>query len=136
MPSPDEREAALFAAALEKSAAERAAFLDRECQGEPALRRRLEALLGAHEQGETHLDPSPSPLPASNALSGRGTPDSAPPPTGLPSEGAPANFAQRMTPELAAAHVASRRKAIREWAKAHREFVKELETERTRANAR
>ena len=43
------REEALFALAVDKSAAERATFLDRECGADAALRQRLEALLAAHE---------------------------------------------------------------------------------------
>jgi len=43
-----QREAALFAAVIEKPLAERAAFLDGACHGDPALRQRLEALLTAH----------------------------------------------------------------------------------------
>ena len=41
----------LFLAALGKPPAERAAFLDGACADAPALRRRIEALLGAHAQG-------------------------------------------------------------------------------------
>jgi eukaryotic-like serine/threonine-protein kinase len=44
------REEALFALALEKSAEKRADFLDGACHGDPSLRQRLEALLAAHEQ--------------------------------------------------------------------------------------
>jgi hypothetical protein len=44
------REEALFALALEKPAEKRDAFLDAMCDGDPALRQRLEALLAAHEQ--------------------------------------------------------------------------------------
>src|SRR5262245_60070318 len=51
-PSPD-REEPLFLQALELRAAERPAFLDRECVGNPPLRARLEALLAAHDQPET-----------------------------------------------------------------------------------
>src|SRR5947209_7726443 len=53
MPSPREREEALFRAAIElKQAGARRAFLELACAGEPALRQRLEALLAAHEQPE------------------------------------------------------------------------------------
>ena len=52
MPSPQERESALFALALEKPFAERAAFLRAVCGADNALRLRLEALLAAHEQKE------------------------------------------------------------------------------------
>ena len=45
----------LCALALTKPLPERAAFLDRECASDPALRHRLEALLAAHEQPDTLL---------------------------------------------------------------------------------
>jgi eukaryotic-like serine/threonine-protein kinase len=44
------REEVLFALALEKPAEKRAAFLEVMCEGDPALRQRLEALLAAHDQ--------------------------------------------------------------------------------------
>ena len=44
------QEELLFQLALSKSAAKRAAWLDAECEGDPALRQRLEALLAAHDQ--------------------------------------------------------------------------------------
>ena len=47
------REEALFQAAVQLGAAERAAYLDHECAGDPALRKRLEALLAAHDQPDT-----------------------------------------------------------------------------------
>jgi eukaryotic-like serine/threonine-protein kinase len=50
MPSGQEREEVLFALALEKPAAERAAFLHAVCGGDAALRQRLEALLAAHDE--------------------------------------------------------------------------------------
>ena len=49
------REELLFQLALTKPAAERAAWLDRECGDDKALRARLDALLAAHEQPETLL---------------------------------------------------------------------------------
>src|SRR2546425_2438227 len=55
MPSPQDREAALFALAIEKPAAERAAFLDILCGADKSLRQRLEALLAAHEQPDDVL---------------------------------------------------------------------------------
>src|ERR1017187_886553 len=55
MSSSQNREEALFALALEKPADKRAAFLDAVCEGDTALRQRLEALLAAHEQPETLL---------------------------------------------------------------------------------
>ena len=50
--SPEE---ALFALALAKPAEKRAAFLDVMCDGDAALRARLEALLAAHDQPATEL---------------------------------------------------------------------------------
>jgi len=47
------REESLFQAAAQLDAAERAAFLDRECAGDPALRKRLEALFAADDQPDT-----------------------------------------------------------------------------------
>ena len=57
------REETLFALALEKPVEKRAAFLDAVCEGDPALRRRLEALLAAHDHpdqlfGDTANDPT------------------------------------------------------------------------------
>jgi len=49
-----QREEALFQAALQLTGAERAAFLDGACRGDPMLRRRLDALLAAHERPD-HL---------------------------------------------------------------------------------
>src|SRR5262245_20035151 len=43
----------LFIAALQLDPAERPAFLERECPSDPALRRRVEHLLAAHEQAES-----------------------------------------------------------------------------------
>ena len=45
----------LFQLALEKPAEKRAAFLDAMCEGDAALRQRLDALLAAHEQPATEL---------------------------------------------------------------------------------
>ena len=55
MPSTQEREAALFALALEKPVAERAAFLQAVCGTDSGLRQRLEALLAAHDQPDELL---------------------------------------------------------------------------------
>ena len=44
------RTLALFTEALQHRAAERGAFLDRACAGDDQLRRKVEALLRAHEQ--------------------------------------------------------------------------------------
>jgi len=49
------REELLFQLALTKPAAERDAWLDRECGEDKGLRARLEALLAAHDQPETLL---------------------------------------------------------------------------------
>ena len=55
MPSSQDHEAALFQLALSKPSAKRASWLDAECDGDAALRQRLDALLAAHEQPETLL---------------------------------------------------------------------------------
>jgi tRNA A-37 threonylcarbamoyl transferase component Bud32/tetratricopeptide (TPR) repeat protein len=55
MPPSNQREEALFAAAIVRPASERATFLDGACLGEPDLRQRLEALIVAHEQPEKLL---------------------------------------------------------------------------------
>ena len=47
MPLPQEREATLFAIAVEKHADKRSVFLDAVCDGDTALRERLEGLLAA-----------------------------------------------------------------------------------------
>lgn len=50
---PPSNEEALLTLALAKPAAKRAGWLDAECDGDAALRQRLQALLAAHEQPET-----------------------------------------------------------------------------------
>lgn len=55
MPSPQERESALFALAVEKPAADRTAFLQAVCGSDSGLRQRLEALLAAHDHPEELL---------------------------------------------------------------------------------
>jgi serine/threonine protein kinase len=51
------QEESIFIEALEKEdAAERAAFLDRACAGDNALRQRIEQLLRRHEQTDSLLD--------------------------------------------------------------------------------
>jgi len=50
--SPEE---ALFQLALAKPVEKRAAFLDAMCEGDAALRQRLDALLAAHEQPAAEL---------------------------------------------------------------------------------
>jgi serine/threonine protein kinase len=61
MPSPQEREDALFRAAIELPAgAARQAYLDQACADDSALRARVEALLAAHDPAEE----SPAPPPA------------------------------------------------------------------------
>src|SRR6185369_4694740 len=55
MLSAQEREAALFALALEKPATERAAFLHVFCGEDQSLRLRVETLLAAHDQPDELL---------------------------------------------------------------------------------
>src|SRR5580658_10010475 len=57
------RDVDIFTEALQKSPGERAAFLDRACAGDNALRRRVEALLEAHEQAGDFLGEPASGLP-------------------------------------------------------------------------
>jgi len=54
-----QREEALFTLALAKPAAERAAWLDRECRDDKALGARVEALLAAHYVKDSFLEPAP-----------------------------------------------------------------------------
>ncbi len=61
MPSPLNREEALFQAAIQLLPAERAIFLNGACLGDAALRQRLEALLAAHDAPD---ELSPSAMPA------------------------------------------------------------------------
>ncbi|QEH39098.1 Serine/threonine-protein kinase PknB [Aquisphaera giovannonii] len=57
MPTPDARAKDVFLEAVEVAdPAERAAFLDAACAGDAELRRRVEALLAAHERPESLLD--------------------------------------------------------------------------------
>jgi serine/threonine protein kinase/tetratricopeptide (TPR) repeat protein len=55
MPEAFERELAVFSAARRLPAAERAAYLDQTCAGEPALRQRVEELLRAGEDANAFL---------------------------------------------------------------------------------
>ena len=64
MTEPSLPEESIFAQALDiSSPAERAAFLDRACGQNPALRAEVEALLGAHGRAGGLLDLPDKPLP-------------------------------------------------------------------------
>jgi serine/threonine protein kinase len=52
-----QREAALFQAAILLTASARATYLDGACHDDPALRKRLEALLAAHDAYDPFLEP-------------------------------------------------------------------------------
>jgi serine/threonine protein kinase/tetratricopeptide (TPR) repeat protein len=70
------QEQSIFIEALEQeSPAERAAFLDRTCAGNPALRQRIERLLQRHEQADGFLEcPALGRLPAEELIrEGAGT---------------------------------------------------------------
>jgi serine/threonine protein kinase/tetratricopeptide (TPR) repeat protein len=69
MPQPSEHEIEVFNIALELPAGERAAYLDRECAGDAALRRRVEELLKANEVSCACLESSPAVPLASVRLS-------------------------------------------------------------------
>ena len=60
MNTPPNREVALFSAALELPAGQRAAYLDGACADDPTLRLRVEALLRVHEEALPFLE---APLP-------------------------------------------------------------------------
>src|SRR5689334_4054095 len=80
MPDADPGLMTLFAEALERAdRADRAAYLDRACAGDAALRRRIEALLAAHDGAGRFLEPDATgviePTPAETL---QGTQTSAP----------------------------------------------------------
>src|SRR5689334_20717054 len=56
MNPPPNREVALFSAALELPAGQRAAYLAEACADDPALRLRVEALLRVHEEAIPFLE--------------------------------------------------------------------------------
>ena len=59
MKSDSDRELAIFTEALKVPPQGRAAFLERKCGGDKKLRRRLEALLRAHERLGNFLEEPP-----------------------------------------------------------------------------
>jgi WD40 repeat protein/serine/threonine protein kinase len=63
MPLDAKRVQALFLDALQLDPAARAAFLDKECANDRELRRRVEALLRAHDEPDSMLDKSPGEAP-------------------------------------------------------------------------
>ena len=67
------RDDEIFADAIELPAAERAAFLDQACRGDPALRARIESLLSGHDSASDFLKDPPIERPA-------------PPPEGQPGD--------------------------------------------------
>jgi serine/threonine protein kinase/tetratricopeptide (TPR) repeat protein len=76
MTDQDTSEKAIFCAAIEVSAAERPAYLERACAGRPQLRAEVEALLRAHEARQRLLDATGSARPAlgvESPLEGPGT---------------------------------------------------------------
>ena len=75
-PAP-QREEALFTAALNNPLAERPAFLDGACHGDPALRQRLEALLAAHDAPDELLSTLPTAAKATIKLDLADAPDEA-----------------------------------------------------------
>jgi WD40 repeat protein/serine/threonine protein kinase len=74
---PQNQEEALFALALEKPAAKRAAFLDAMCEGDAPLRARLDALLAAHDQPDKALDKTEPAAKATIKLDMSDAPDEA-----------------------------------------------------------
>jgi len=68
--APPNREVALFSAALELPASERGAYLEEACADDPALRLRLEALLGDHEAARAFLETPPPGVAGPQAVAG------------------------------------------------------------------
>jgi len=60
MKSDSDREVDIFTEALELSLGERDAFLERVCSGDQDLRRRLEAMLRAHDRLGNFLEEPPT----------------------------------------------------------------------------
>ena len=60
MKDDSDREMALFTEALKLPAREREAFLERSCGSDKELRRKVEALLGAHARLGNFLEEPPS----------------------------------------------------------------------------
>src|SRR5262245_18720048 len=63
MSDAEQREEAVFEAALKLSADERAAYLDKTCAGDADLRRRVEILLGAFERADGFMKAPAVPMP-------------------------------------------------------------------------
>lgn len=85
------REELLFGLVLTKPAAERIAWLDRECGDDKTLRTRLDALLAAHEQTNGVLTDGPVPF---------GVPPSGGPPLPPAKAGTPSAPASKATIKL------------------------------------
>jgi eukaryotic-like serine/threonine-protein kinase len=77
MPSPQNREEALFQAASQLTGAERITFLNGVCLGDNALRQRLEALLAAHEAPDDSLPATTREVKATIKLELADAPDEA-----------------------------------------------------------
>ncbi|MCI0538728.1 MAG: serine/threonine-protein kinase [Verrucomicrobiales bacterium] len=77
VPSPQNREEALFQAAVQLTGAERAAFLNGACLGDNALRQRLEALLAAHDQPDNLVPTQAEPARPTIKLDFADAPDEA-----------------------------------------------------------
>ena len=61
----------LFQAALNEAPGDRAAFLDRACAGNEAMRREVESLLGHDDQSKSFLEEPPGEVAAELLTSGR-----------------------------------------------------------------
>jgi serine/threonine protein kinase/tetratricopeptide (TPR) repeat protein len=68
MSTPPSSDETVFAAALERSPVERAAFLDAACAGNPARRARIDSLLRAHAGAADFLESPPDALAAAAAV--------------------------------------------------------------------
>src|SRR5205085_1658005 len=80
-------ESQIFADALKRAPAERAAYLDRACAGDPGLRAGVEALLRAHAADPAFLERPAGSLGGTAGL---------PPGPGSPAEPPPAGATERL----------------------------------------
>src|SRR5262245_11747819 len=72
MPADAARVKEIFLAASDKQGEERAAFLNEACGGDAELRRRVEALLAAHDEAGSFLERPPERPTAAGETSRRG----------------------------------------------------------------
>ncbi|MEZ6075874.1 MAG: protein kinase [Pirellulaceae bacterium] len=77
MSNDPQRVQAIFIDAVQKAESDRADFLERECGGDSELRRRVDALLAAHDQSGSFLDSPPKNLAGSSPTVAQFAPEQA-----------------------------------------------------------